>query len=100
MNSIILPNFMSCCFLMLLCFPGCEKEIPPPPVNSSNSSGGNCTGSYQSPSSDAQLNAWCYSAYDSRCIKGLPLSDPYVQAVCSYYNDFREPGTNECPYCK
>jgi hypothetical protein len=42
MKSIILPKLISCCFLIVICFSACEKEIPPPP--SSNNSYGNQTG--------------------------------------------------------
>lgn len=67
---------------------------------SSGGSSGTCSGSYKSPSSDAQLNAWCGAAYTYRCSYGKPLSDPNVKAVCEYYNNFREPGVQDCSYCK
>jgi hypothetical protein len=61
---------------------------------------GICSGSYVSPTTDGQLNGYCGSAYQFRCNQGLELSDQYVQAVCQYYNDYREPGVADCPYCK
>lgn len=61
---------------------------------------GTCSGSYKSPTSDAQLNAWCGAAYSYRCQQGKSLSDPSVKAVCQTYNDWREPGVPDCGYCK
>lgn len=63
-------------------------------------SSGTCAGSYQSPTSDAQLDAYCGAAYAYRCLDGKPLSDPAVQAVCEYYNDLKTASAPSCPYCK
>ena len=61
---------------------------------------GVCAGGYKSPTTDAQLDAYCGSAYAYRCLDGKPLSDPVVQAVCKYYNDIKTASAPSCPYCK
>ncbi|MGZ5282905.1 MAG: hypothetical protein ACXWEY_11575 [Bacteroidia bacterium] len=70
--------------------------------NNSGGGGNNsgvCAGEYQKVG-DAQLDAYCGAAYAYRCKDGKPLSDPQVQAVCKTYNDMKEPGVPDCPYCK
>ncbi|MBS1622467.1 MAG: hypothetical protein JST83_00435 [Bacteroidetes bacterium] len=70
--------------------------------NGNGNGGGNssvCTGSYSSPSSDGQLDAYCHAAYVYRCVNGAPLSDPSVQSVCDAYNQLKPAGTPPCPYC-
>src|SRR5688572_15155689 len=52
-------------------------------------SSGTCGNGYKSPTTDAQLDAYCGAAYAYRCLDGKPLSDPGVQAVCQYYNDIK-----------
>jgi hypothetical protein len=66
----------------------------------SSSSSGVCAGGYKSPTTDAQLDAYCGAAYAYRCLDGKPLSDPGVQAVCKYYNDIKTASAPSCPYCK
>jgi hypothetical protein len=61
---------------------------------------GVCAGGYKSPTNDAQLDAYCGAAYAYRCLDGKPLSDPGVQAVCTYYNDIKTSSAPSCPYCK
>ena len=73
------------------------------PSSGGNGGGnGNCTSSYESPinNSDPQLDAYCGQAYALRCMDGKPLSDPQVQQTCNIYNQMKEPGVPDCPYCK
>ena len=64
------------------------------------SASGVCAGGYKSPTTDAQLDAYCGAAYAYRCLDGKPLSDPGVQAVCTYYNDIKTSSAPSCPYCR
>jgi len=66
----------------------------------SGSATGVCAGGYKSPTTDAQLDAYCGAAYAYRCLDGKPLSDPAVKAVCQYYNDIKTSSAPSCPYCK
>ncbi|KAA9331423.1 hypothetical protein F0P96_14360 [Hymenobacter busanensis] len=71
--------------------------------NSTSGSGGGgsgtCSGSYVSPSSDAQLNAYCGAAYTYRCTQGMSVTSPQVKAVCQYYQDIKVAGVPNCSYC-
>lgn len=62
--------------------------------------GGACGSSYQSPTTDAQLDAFCGAAYAYRCLDGKPLSDPSVQSVCDSYNSIKTSNAPPCPYCQ
>jgi hypothetical protein len=67
--------------------------------NTGGSGSGVCAGEYKAVG-DAQLDSYCGAAYAYRCKDGKPLNDPQVQAVCKTYNDMKEPGVEDCPYCK
>lgn len=62
--------------------------------------GGTCSSSYNSPTTDAQLDAFCGYAWLYRCQQGKSLSSPEVQAVCKSYNDLKTSSAPDCPYCK
>ncbi|MFT7030878.1 MAG: hypothetical protein ACI83W_002166 [Marinoscillum sp.] len=69
---------------------------------SGTGSGGNgaCTSTYQGPEGDIQLDTFCKLAWAKRCLDGKPLNDPEVQSACQIYDQIREPGVVDCPYCK
>lgn len=71
-----------------------------PQFGSGGGGSGSCSGGYKSPTTDAQLDAYCGAAYAYRCLDGKSLNDPSVQAVCSYYNDLKTSSAPSCPYCK
>jgi hypothetical protein len=59
-----------------------------------------CTG-YVSPCTDPQVNPFCETAYNYRCMYGLPATDVHVTEPCGTYNGFRElnPAILPCDYC-
>jgi hypothetical protein len=61
---------------------------------------GSCGSAYVSPTSDAQLDAYCGAAYAYRCLDGKSLSDPSVQSVCQSYDLIKTSSAPSCPYCK
>jgi len=60
-----------------------------------------CTG-YVSPCTDPQVNPFCESAYNARCILGVPATDDRVTYPCSDYAGFQQlnPAIADCEYCE
>jgi hypothetical protein len=60
-----------------------------------------CTG-YVSPCTDPQVNPFCESAYNARCILGVPATDVRVTEPCIDYAGFQQlnPAIADCSYCE
>ena len=60
-----------------------------------------CTG-YVSPCTDPQVNPFCETAYNYRCMYGLNYDDVHVTEPCSTYEGFQElnPAISDCRYCQ
>lgn len=85
--------------LSLTTFSACELFDEDDDSTKPSTATGVCASSYKSPSSDAQLNAFCGAAYAYRCQDGKSLSNAQVQSVCSSYNSIKTSSAPSCSYC-
>ncbi len=81
-------------------------QAPDPNNNNNNNGSGSCSGSYNGPNYDIQIDAHCMQAYNMVCNQGYSKSSSEVQQVCNTYKGMVsccKPSTPStypnCPYC-
>lgn len=61
-----------------------------------------CTSSYNGPTKDIQIDAFCKQAYSLICNEGKSKTSPEVKQACELHEEMKDlapSGYPSCPYC-